>query len=83
MKNYISTIVIAIAAIICFLLLGTAYKYKFKSAETISVTGLAEKDFVSDQIVWTGNYRRKMLDLKSAYSLLKEDESKIRTYLNQ
>ena len=83
MKNYISAIVIAIAAIICFWILGTAYKYKFKSAETISVTGLAEKDFVSDQIVWTGNYSRKMIDLKSAYSLLKEDESKIRIYLNQ
>ena len=83
MKNYISAIVFAITAIICFWILGTAYKYKFKSAETISVTGLAEKDFVSDQIVWTGNYSRKMIDLKSAYSLLKEDESKIRIYLNQ
>ncbi len=83
MKNYISAIVIAITAIVCFWILGSAYKYKFKSAETISVTGLAEKDFVSDQIVWTGNYSRKMLDLKSAYSLLKEDESKIRVYLNQ
>jgi uncharacterized protein len=31
--------------------------------------------------VWTGNYSRKMMDLKSAYSLLKEDEGKIRTYL--
>lgn len=83
MKNYISAFVIAITAIICFWILGTAYKYKFKSAETISVTALAEKDFVSDQIVWTGNYSRKMIDLKSAYSLLKEDESKIRIYLNQ
>ena len=83
MKNYISVLVIALAAILCFWILGTAYKYKFKSAETISVTGLAEKDFVSDQIVWTGNYSRKMLDLKSAYSLLKEDESKIRIYLKE
>lgn len=83
MKNYIPTIVIAITSIICFWLLGNAYKYKFKTAETISVTGLAEKDFVSDQIVWTGNYSRKMLDLKSAYSLLKEDESKIRIYLKE
>lgn len=81
MRNYISVIVIAFTAIVCFWLLGNAYKYKFKTAETISVTGLAEKDFVSDQIVWTGNYSRKMLDLKSAYSLLKEDESNIRTYL--
>ena len=63
--------------------MGNAYKYKFKSTENISVTGLAEKDFTSDQIVWTGNYSRKMLDLKSAYSLLKEDEGKIRNYLKE
>jgi uncharacterized protein len=83
MKNYLGAGIIALAAIICFLILGNAYKYKFKTAETISVTGLAEKDFVSDQIVWTGNYSRKMMDLKSAYSLLKEDEGKIRTYLKE
>jgi uncharacterized protein len=83
MKNYISTTIIALTAIICFWILGNAYKYKFKTAETISVTGLAEKDFTSDQIVWTGNYSRKMMDLKAAYIALKEDESKIRTYLKE
>ena len=83
MKNYLSVVIIAIAAIICFWVIGNAYKYKFKTAETISVTGLAEKDFVSDQIVWTGNYSRKMMDLKTAYALVKEDESKIRTYLKE
>jgi uncharacterized protein len=81
MKNYIATAIIALTAIICFWILGNAYKYKFKTAETISVTGLAEKDFVSDQIVWTGNYSRKTMDLKEAYTFLKEDEGKIRTYL--
>jgi hypothetical protein len=83
MKNYLSVVIIAIAAIICFWVMGNAYKYKFKTAETISVTGLAEKDFVSDQIVWMGNYSRKMMDLKTAYALVKEDESKIRTYLKE
>jgi uncharacterized protein len=83
MKNYIATAIIALTAIICFWILGSAYKYKFKTAETISVTGLSEKDFVSDQIVWTGNYSRKMMDLKAAYIALKEDESKIRTYLKE
>ena len=83
MKNYLSVVIIAIAAIICFWVIGNAYKYKFKTAETISVTGLAEKDFVSDQIVWTGNYSRKTMDLKLAYTMLKEDESKIRTYLKE
>ncbi len=83
MKNYLSPIIIAVSAIICFWILGNAYKYKFRTTETISVTGLAEKDFVSDQIVWTGNYSRKMMDLKAAYIALKEDESKIRTYLKE
>ena len=83
MKNYITTAIVAFTAIICFWILSNAYKYKFKTAETISVTGLAEKDFVSDQIVWTGNYSRKMMDLKAAYTSLKEDEGKIRIYLKE
>jgi hypothetical protein len=81
MKNYITATIVALAAIICFWVLGNAYKYKYKTTETISVTGLAEKDFVSDQIVWSGYYNRLTMDLKSAYSQLKEDESKIKTYL--
>ena len=81
MKNYIAPIIIAIAALLCFWIVSNAYKYKYKASETITVTGLAEKDFVSDQIVWTGSYNRKMMDLKSAYAQLKDDESKIRAYL--
>jgi uncharacterized protein len=83
MKNYLSVGIIALTSIVCFWILGSAYKYKFKTTETISVTGLAEKDFVSDQIVWTGNYSRKMMDLKAAYVSLKEDEGKIRAYLKE
>ena len=81
MKQYVNSVIIAIAIIAGFFIIAAAYKYKFKASENITVTGLAEKDFTSDQIVWTGNYSRKMMDLKSAYSLLKEDEGKIRTYL--
>ncbi|MFM7672305.1 MAG: SIMPL domain-containing protein [Bacteroidota bacterium] len=81
MKPYIKTTIISIAALIGILILAAAYKYKFKAQETISVTGLAERDFVSDQIVWSGNYSRKMMDLKSAYAQLKADEQTIRQYL--
>lgn len=81
MKNYVSAAIIAVGAIVAFAIIGNAYKYKFRTNETISVTGLSEKDFTSDQIVWTGNYSRKSMDLKSAYALLKEDEAKIRAYL--
>lgn len=81
MKQYLGSLIIALAILVGIFMLAGAYKYKFRASENITVTGLAEKDFTSDQIVWTGNYSRKMMDLKSAYSLLKEDESKIRTYL--
>lgn len=81
MKNYATPIIIAIGAILCVWIVSSAYKYKYKASETITVTGLAEKDFVSDQIVWTGNYSRKTMDLKTAYSQLKEDEGRIRAYL--
>ncbi|MCP9749364.1 SIMPL domain-containing protein [Ferruginibacter sp. HRS2-29] len=83
MKTSIGVAIVAIAIIISFFLIGNAYKYKFKTTENITVTGSAEKDFVSDQIVWEGNYTRKNLDLKSAYASLKEDEARIRSYLAQ
>jgi hypothetical protein len=82
MKSFITALVIGIAVVIAFWFVGNDYKYKFKTNETISVTGLAEKNFESDLVVWTGNYSRKTMDLKSAYEQLKDDETKIRAYLN-
>ena len=81
MRVLYAAIILGIAAIICFLIFGSAFRYKSKSTETIIVTGLAEKDFVSDLLVWNGSYSRKSLDLKSAYAALKQDENVIRQYL--
>lgn len=81
MKNSLSAIALSLAIIISFFFAANAYKYKFRSVENIAVTGSAEKDFVSDQIVWTASYTRKSMDIKNAYSLLKDDEIKVRTYL--
>lgn len=82
MKPYIKTTIITLASLVGVLILTAAYKYKYKANETITVTGLAERDFVSDQIVWNGNYSRKMMDLKAAYAQLKKDEQVIREYLS-
>lgn len=82
MKNYIGAAIIAVSVIVGLFIVGNAYKYKFKSTETISVTGLAEKNFTSDLIVWSGSFNRYGLELKSAYAILKADESDIRSYLN-
>lgn len=81
MKNHFGALITAFAVIITAIILGNAYNFKFKSQETISVTGLASRDFVSDLIVWNGSYSRKNLELKQAYAQLKEDESNLRAYL--
>jgi hypothetical protein len=81
MRILFAAIVLGICGIIAFWVAGNAFKYKFKSTETIVVTGLAEKDFISDLIVWNGSYSRKAMDLKSAYASVKQDENTIRQYL--
>jgi hypothetical protein len=81
MKNSLPAIAVALAIIISIFFAANAYKYKFRSVENIAVTGSAEKDFVSDQIVWTASYTRKSMDIKNAYPLLKDDEIRVRTYL--
>lgn len=81
MKNYLSSLIIALAVIISVVLLSNAYRYKFKAQETVSVVGLAEVDFTSDLIVWEGSFSRKSMELREAYNALKNDENEIRTYL--
>lgn len=81
MKIVTAAAVCGLAVIIAFLIAGSAIKYRSKSTETIVVTGLAEKDFISDLIVWKGSYSRKSLELKNAYASLKQDENIIRQYL--
>jgi hypothetical protein len=80
--RYIVSLILGFAFVAGLFILGKAYKYRSTSTETITVTGSADKDFVSDLIVWNGSYSRKSMDLKSAYAQLKVDENAIRTYLS-
>lgn len=77
----IGLIAIGVAMIFASFLLGNAYKYKYKKQQTIAVTGLAEYDFVSDMVVWDGYYSRQSFEMKDAYALIKDDEKKIRAFL--
>ncbi|HVK97186.1 MAG TPA: SIMPL domain-containing protein, partial [Flavisolibacter sp.] len=81
MRPYLGHIIIAVAVVLSVLLATSALRYKFQSGETISVTGLAEVDFIADQIVWNGNFNRNGFDLKTAYDEIKRDEAEIRRYL--
>lgn len=81
MNRLIISAIIGLSAIICFWVIGNAYKYKFRAQENISVTGSSEVDFESDQIVWKASYSRKSMNLQEAYAQLKSDETKIKEYL--
>ena len=79
--RYISFVIIGLAFIIGLWILAGAYKARSTAQNTITVTGSAEKDFVSNLIVWNGYYSRKSMDLKGAYAQLKDDEIAIKDYL--
>lgn len=81
MRSITTPIIIAVAAIIAVLIIASAFRYHFAAAETIAVTGLAEKDFTADQIVWKATFTRQGSELKDAYALLKTDENAIKQYL--
>jgi uncharacterized protein len=82
MKNNLNTIIIAIAIIISVFIAAAAFKYRSITSETIVVTGLAERDFISDQIVWSASFSRTGVDLRAVYASLKADETEIKKYLN-
>ena len=83
MKTTTTALIFSAAIIIGAFVFASAYKYKFKSGETISVTGMAEKDFNSDLIVWSGSFSRTGAAMNDVYAQLKTDEQAIRGYLKE
>ncbi len=82
MKPHINTLIIALAVLLGAFWLNTTLKKKYTSNETIYVTGLGEKDFTSDLIVWSGNFSKLNYELSKAYEALNKDRETIRLYLN-
>ena len=81
-RTLLTPIIISIAIIIAVVIAASAFRYHFNAADTILVTGLAEKDFAADQIVWKATFTRQGFELKDVYALLKSDEEEIRQYLH-
>jgi hypothetical protein len=81
MKTYLNTIFIALAIVFSALIFSNAFKNRNKTSNSISVTGLGSRDFVSDLIVWSGSFTRKNMNLKEAYTELDRDRENIRQYL--
>lgn len=82
MNQNVKYLIAGTAVIIAALIAGSAWKYRYKNAKTITVTGLSEKEFTSDQVVWNGSFSRSSAELKTAYNALKEDEKAVKAYLS-
>ena len=80
-RSFISSLIIGLALIITASILAATYRHTHIYNETISVTGLSQKNFSADLIVWNGNFSRKSDKLQDAYSSLRGDEQLIQKYL--
>ena len=77
MKANSKYIIIALAIVLAAWLLGRAYTYKYRSQDTIVVTGLGETEFASDLIVWSGELVYETQDIASGYAQLERNKKKV------
>lgn len=76
-------IIIGLAAIVCALVLGRAYTYKFRAQDTIVVTGLGETEFTSDLIVWSGTLTAEAQNVAAGYAQIEQSKEKVQKYLQE
>ncbi len=69
-----SSAIIGIAIVATAFVLGTAFKKRNENLDSISVIGLGTKDFVSDEILWSGSFTTKSYDIKEAYNKMIADQ---------
>lgn len=84
MKN--NKVTVAVILGICFVLaaiaVGIFYYQSKKPSKTVSVVGLAEKDFTSDLIVWNLRYDVLDMDMKKSYALIKDQNKIVKEFLS-
>lgn len=73
-NKFKSSIIIAIAIVLTALILGQSFKKRNENLDSISVIGLGTKDFVSDEILWTGSFTTNSMDIKTAYNKIVSDQ---------
>lgn len=81
MKRNFTAALFALAIIVAAAILGNAIINRNKKSGTIDVTGLGQKNFSSDLVVWEGNFSRENTDIKTAYAELDKDRQAVTAYL--
>ena len=80
MKKF-NTAVIALSILLGAVMLGRAYTYKYRVQETVVVTGLAEREFTSDLIVWRGWITAEAQDAAEGYKQIEQSKDKVLKYI--
>lgn len=80
MKRTVAAI-FAVSILGAAMFLAHAYKTRGDRAGNISVTGLGEVDFESDQVIWSGRFEASSVDLGEAFAKIKAQRSKVEAYL--
>ena len=81
MKNNLNWALTGICIIITAAILGSAYKYKYHAQDTIVVTGLGEKEFTSDLIVWRDWIVQQSPSAEAGYAQLESAKRKVQEFI--
>ena len=80
-KSVSIAVIVGIAFFLAALALGIAFYQTKKPVKTVSVVGLAEKDFTSDLVVWNVEYKVLDQDMKTSYTKIKEQAATVKEFL--
>ncbi len=75
MKTTHAIIIFSCALLLSTLVLGDSYKNRNQRQGSISVTGLSEKSFTSDLIVWEGRFTANNYNVQPAFESLKASKN--------
>lgn len=82
MKNSTVNVMIAAATVIVLGWMAVnGYRDRDQAQNSVSVTGMASRDFVSDLIVWQGNLSVRDFNMEAGYRKLAADADKVKKFL--
>lgn len=82
-RNVIVAALVGLSIVVFGLVVGNAYKFKYKVNNAINVTGNAKKDFEADIVKWSASYSQKSMNLSDASEQLKQNRELVKHFLEQ
>jgi len=74
-------VILALGLVITGIIIGNTWRKVSRSNVTITVTGSAQKEILSDLAVWKGSFSNDSRVLTDAYGKLQESNAKVKNYL--